>query len=74
MSTLVPGEDTGAAVEAIEGGDVVGPWEDHDVRSLDGLEGAGSLAVSRRGLAASPALRSGLLLTAAMALATSNRA
>ena len=69
MSTLVPGEDTGAAVEAIEGGDVVGPWEDHDVRSLDGIEGAGSLAVLRRGLAASPELRSGLLLTAAMALA-----
>ena len=69
MSTLVPGEDTGAAVEAIEGGDVVGPWEDHDVRSLEGIEGAGSLAVLRRGLAASPELRSGLLLTAAMALA-----
>ncbi|SVA00025.1 uncharacterized protein METZ01_LOCUS52879, partial [marine metagenome] len=59
----------GAAVEALEGADVVGPWGEHDAQSLAGIEGVGSLAVLRRGLAASPELRSGLLLTAAMALA-----
>ncbi|MCH2414248.1 MAG: ABC transporter ATP-binding protein/permease [Acidimicrobiales bacterium] len=69
MSTHIPGEDTGAAVEALEGADVVGPWGEHDAQSLAGIEGVGSLAVLRRGLAASPELRSGLLLTAAMALA-----
>ncbi len=69
MSTHIPGEDTGAAVEALEGADVVGPWGEHDAQSLAGIDGVGSLAVLRRGLAASPELRSGLLLTAAMALA-----
>ena len=69
MSTHIPGEDVGAAVEALEGADVVGPWGEHDAQSLAGIEGVGSLAVLRRGLAASPELRSGLLLTAAMALA-----
>ncbi|MEE3212605.1 MAG: ABC transporter transmembrane domain-containing protein, partial [Actinomycetota bacterium] len=69
MSTHIPGEDMGAAVEALEGADVVGPWGEHDAQSLTGIEGVGSLAVLRRGLAASPELRSGLLLTAAMALA-----
>ena len=68
MSTHIPGEDTGAAVEALEGADVVGPWGEHDAQSLAGIDGVGSLAVLRRGLAASPELRSGLLLTAAMAL------
>lgn len=72
MSTHVPGEDTGASIEPIAGGDLVGPWEDHDVRTPDGdggIEAAGSLEVLRRGLTASPELRSGLLLTASMALA-----
>ena len=69
MNTYVPGEDTGAAVEAFEGVDAVGPLSEHDAQSLAGIEGVGSLAVLRRGLAASPELRSGLLLTAAMALA-----
>ena len=69
MSTHIPGEDVGAAVEALEGADVVGPWGEQDAQSLAGIEGVGSLAVLRRGLAASPELRSGLLLTAAMALA-----
>ena len=69
MSTHVPGEDVGAAVEALEGEAVVGPWGEHDAQSLAGIEGVGSRAGLRRGLAASPELRSGLLLTAAMALA-----
>ena len=67
--TPFPGEDAG-----VEAG---GPWEDHEsvagdageVRLLQDIEGAGSLAVLRRGLAASPELRSGLLLTVLMALA-----
>ncbi len=66
-STPFPGEDPTAATEVLEG--ISGPWDGHDVRSLEGIEGAGSLAVLRRGLSASPELRAGLLLTILMALA-----
>ncbi|MEE3274805.1 MAG: ABC transporter ATP-binding protein [Actinomycetota bacterium] len=66
-STPFPGEDPTAATEVLEG--ISGPWDGHDVRSLEGIEGAGSLAVLRRGLSASPELRAGLLLTTLMALA-----
>ena len=65
--TPFPGEDSAAATEVLEG--ISGPWDGHDVRSLEGIEEAGSLTVLRRGLSVSPELRSGLLLTALMALA-----
>ena len=53
----------------LDGRDVLGPDTDHDPRGLIDIEGVGAVAVLRRGLAASPELRSGVGLTALMALA-----